>query len=150
LDEPLALPFRLGVAYPISGKIVGEGVGATRFSEFSTGTAVERVTEWVPARKLAFTVLNDVPAMHELSPYSEVHAPHVRGYFTTLSTSFELVPLADDRTEILEHTSHALRLDPVLYWLPFARWIVHENNARVLAHIRSQSERAVRTAALQK
>jgi uncharacterized membrane protein YhaH (DUF805 family) len=144
LDEPLALPFRLGVAYARSGKIVGEGVGATRLGEFSTGTAVEDITEWVPDRKLAFTVLKDVPAMHELSPYSEVHAPHVRGYFTTLSTSFELVPLTDSRTEILERTSHALRLDPVFYWLPFARWIVHENNARALAHIRNQSERAVR------
>lgn len=144
LNEPLALPFRLGVAYPLSGTIVGEGVGATRFGEFSTGTAVERITEWVPDRKLVFTVLKDVPAMHELSPYSEVHAPHVRGYFTTLSTSFELIPLTDGRTEILEHTSHALRLDPIFYWLPFARWIVHENNARVLAHIRYQSERAAR------
>jgi uncharacterized membrane protein YhaH (DUF805 family) len=144
LDEPLALPFRLGVAYPIGGKIVGEGVGATRFGEFSTGIAVERITKWVPERKLAFEVLEDVPAMQELSPYSEVHAPHVRGYFSTLSTSFELVPLTDGRTEILEHTSHTLRLDPIFYWLPFARWIVHENNARVLAHIRHQSERAVR------
>jgi hypothetical protein len=123
---------------------VGKGVGATRFGDFSTGTAVERITEWVPDRKLGFAVLEDVPAMHELSPYSEVHAPHVRGYFTTLSTSFELVPLTDARTEILEHTSHLLRLDPILYWLPFARWIVHENNTRVLAHIRYQSERAVR------
>ncbi len=29
IDEPIALPFRLGVAYPISGEIAGEGVGAT-------------------------------------------------------------------------------------------------------------------------
>jgi hypothetical protein len=45
---------------------------------------------------------------------------------------------------MLERTSHALRLDEILYWLPFARWIVHENNVRALAHIRNQSERAVR------
>jgi hypothetical protein len=53
-----------------------------------------------------------------------------------LSTSFELVAITDGRTEILEHTSYALRLDPIFYWLPFARWIVHENNGRVLTHIR--------------
>jgi hypothetical protein len=29
---------------------------------------------------------------------------------------------------------------PVLYWLPFARWIVHENNTRVLNHIKRQAE----------
>jgi hypothetical protein len=32
-----------------------------------------------------------------------------------------------------------LRLDPVLYWMPFARWIIHENNMRVLTHIRDQA-----------
>jgi len=35
-------------------------------------------------------------------------------------------------------------LDPVLYWLPLARWMVHENNARVLAHIRRHAEAGVR------
>jgi hypothetical protein len=141
LDEPLALLFRLGVAYPLGGEIVGEGVGAIRYGVFSTGTALERVTEWVPPRRLAFTVLNDVPAMRELSAYSHVHAPHVVGYFTTKSMSFELVPRSDGRTEIVEQTSHELRLDPIFYWLPFARLTVHENNARVLEHIRRQSER---------
>jgi uncharacterized membrane protein YhaH (DUF805 family) len=144
IDAPLALPFRLGVAYPLGGEIVGEGVGAVRRGEFSTGTAIEQVTEWVADRKLAFTVVNDVPAMRELSPYAHVHAPHVIGYFRTTLTSFELVSLSDGRTEIIERTSHQLRLDPVFYWLPLARWIVHENNARVLDHIRRQAEQAQR------
>jgi uncharacterized membrane protein YhaH (DUF805 family) len=142
IDGPLALPFRLGVAYPIRGEIVGEGIGALRYGEFSTGTAVERVTEWVPERKLAFVIEKDIPAMRELSPYAHVHAPHVLGYFRTLETSFELVELPQGRTEIVERTSHALRLDPILYWLPLARWVVGENNARVLAHIRRQAERS--------
>jgi len=144
LDEPTALPFRLGVAYPRGGRIVGEGIGATRFGEFSTGTAVERITDWLPGRKLAFTVISGVPAMRELSPYQNVHAPHVVGYFTTMSTSFELLPQSDGRTKIVEESSHRLRLDPIFYWLPFARLIIHENNARVLAHIRAQSERDFR------
>jgi hypothetical protein len=145
IDAPLALPFRLGVAYPLGGEILGEGVGAVRRGEFSTGTAIERVTVWVPDRKLAFDVSSDVPAMHELSPYSHVHAPHVIGYFRTTFTSFELVQLNDGRTNIIEHTSHQLKLDPIFYWLPLARWIVHENNARVLGHIRRQAERSLGT-----
>ena len=144
IDAPLALPFRLGVAYPLGGEIAGEGVGAVRRGEFSTGTAIERVTEWVADRKLAFTVVTDVPAMRELSPYEHVHAPHVIGYFRTTLTSFELLPLADGRTEIVERTSHQLRLDPAFYWLPLARWIVHENNARVLTHIKRQAEGGLR------
>lgn len=141
IEEPPALPFRLGVAYPTGARFVGSGVGATRLGRFSTGTAVERVTEWVPERKLAFTVLSDPPSMRELSPYAHVHAPHVRGYFVTTATSFELVPLSPTRTRVLEHTSHLLKLDPVLYWLPFARLIIHENNARVLVHLQNASER---------
>jgi hypothetical protein len=141
IEEPLALPFRLGVAYPVRGEVVGEGVGALRYGEFSTGTAVERVTEWVPERKLAFVIEKDIPAMWELSPYAHVHAPHVLGYFRTLETSFELVARPDGRTQVVERTSHALRLDPILYWLPMARWVVGMNNARVLAHIGKVAER---------
>ena len=32
------------------------------------------VTEWVPARKLAFVALTDAPAMRELRPNAHVHA----------------------------------------------------------------------------
>jgi uncharacterized membrane protein YhaH (DUF805 family) len=135
-----ALPFRLGVAYPQRAEIIGEGVGALRRGIFSTGVAVERITEWVPDRKLAFLVMSDPPAMHEMSPYKHVYAPHVRGYFTTLSTSFELVPLPGGRTQVVERTSHRLRLDPIFYWMPMARWVVGENNARVLAYIRDHAE----------
>jgi hypothetical protein len=146
IDEPPALPFRLGIAYPVRGEFFGEGVGAMRRGEFSTGSALERVTEWIPNRKIAFVVLTGVPAMRELSPYRDVHAPHVVGYFNSKHTSFELVPRSDGGTDIIERTSHELKLEPVLYWLPMARWIVHENNARVLDHIRRQAERSVRAA----
>ena len=142
VEGPLALPFRLGCCLPAARRGLGEGVGAERLGEFSTGTAIERVTEWVPNRKLAFVVVGDIPAMREMSPYEHVHAPHVVGYFRTISTSFELVPRADGRTDILERTSHDLRLDPVPYWLPMARWIVRQNNARVLAHIRLTPSKA--------
>jgi uncharacterized membrane protein YhaH (DUF805 family) len=147
IQVPPPPPFRLGIAYPLGGEIIGGGVGAVRRGEFSTGTALERVTEWIPNRKLAFTVVEDVPAMRELSPYRQVHAPHVLGYFRTTSTSFELSERPNGRTEIIERTSHELRLDPVLYWLPMVRWVVHENNARVLVHVRQQAERTSLAAA---
>src|SRR5262249_29227411 len=78
-EEPVSLPFRLGVAYPVRGEVIGEGVGAIRLGEFSTGKVVEKITEWIPNRKLAFVMFNQPPAMRELSPYANVHAPHVMG-----------------------------------------------------------------------
>ncbi len=140
IDGPPSLPFRLGVAYPLRGEIAGSGVGAIRTGVFSTGIALERVTEWQADRVLGFVVLSDPPAMHEMSPYAHVNAPHVQGYFRTVSTRFEIVGLAGGRSRLSEHTVHALRLDPILYWLPLARWIIHQNNARVLASVRAHAE----------
>jgi hypothetical protein len=130
MRDPISIPFRLGMAYPLRGQLFGEGVGATRLGEFSTGTAVERVTEWVSVRKLAFVTLTDVPAMRELNPYTDVHAPHVIGYFRTINASFELLPDATGSTQVLERTAHELRLEPVLCWLLLARWAAAEQCAR--------------------
>ena len=79
-----------------------------------------------------------------VSPYQHVFAPHVLGYFHTRSTAFELSAAADGHTLLIERTAHELRLDPVLYWLPMAQWVVGENNARVLVHIKREAERAFR------
>ena len=81
IEEPLLLAHRLGLAYPVRGRVFGAGVGALRYGDFSTGTAIERVTEWVENRKLTFVVLKDVPGLRELSPYRHVHAPHVHRLF---------------------------------------------------------------------
>jgi len=102
---------------------------------------MERVTEWVANERLGLEVLSNPPAMRELSPYEHVHAPHVSGYFETKSMSFEIVQRAD-ATLLVERTSHELKLDPLWYWLPMAKWMVGQNNARVLAHIKRQAEQS--------
>jgi len=38
-----------------------------------------------------------------------------------------------------------LRLEPTLYWLPSVNWVIEENKARMLRHIRLLSERLVRS-----
>lgn len=133
---------RAGLAYPVRGRIVGEGIGAERIGEFSTGSAREHITDWVPGRRLAFTVLSQPPAMEEMSPYRGVHAPHVSGYFETAETSFELEPLPGGGTRITARASHVLRIDPVLYWGPLARWAIRQNAARVLQDIKQKAETA--------
>ncbi|MFT3725581.1 MAG: hypothetical protein QM773_18585 [Hyphomonadaceae bacterium] len=140
IDVPPSAPFGWGLAYPVSGEIDGEGVGAVRRGVFSTGVAYERVTEWEPGRKLWFDVLSDPPALKELSPYDQVQAPHLAGYFTTAYARFSITPLGDGRTRLSLETLHTLDLDPALYWTPIAQWAVHENKKRVLAHFASQAE----------
>lgn len=129
-----------GLAYPVRGRLIGQGVGAERVGEFSTGTARERITEWAPGRKLAFTVLSQPPAMEEMSPYRRVHAPHVSGYFETAQTSFELQALPGGGTRLTARATHTLRMDPVLYWAPVARWAINHNVSRVLEDLKEKAE----------
>lgn len=138
-DAPPA-PFRWGLAYPMRGEILGDGVGAIRRGVFSTGVAYEKVTEWEPERKLSFIVLSDPPTMREFSPYQHVNAPHQIGYFKTLDARFTITPLADGRTRLSLATRHELDLEPALYWTPFAVWATQANKARVLRHFRQQAE----------
>jgi len=135
-----ALPFRLGLAYPLSAELHGAGVGSERIGRFSTGVARERVTAWVPGRRLAFEVLNMPPVMRELSPWRTVHAPHTVGYFQTSWTTFELQALASGGTRLTVNSAHSLRLDPAPYWEPMARWAIHANSRRVLSHLKARSE----------
>ena len=129
-----------GFAFPIRGTLMGEGVGAVRIGEFSTGFAHERVTAWEPGRKLAFTVIDQPAMMEEMSPYRRVHAPHLHGYFETKDTSFNLQQRPGGMTRLAVRASHVLRLDPALYWEPMARWAIRENVTRVLASVKAKSE----------
>ena len=142
IPNPPAAPFRWGLAYPMSGSIHGSGVGAIREGVFSTGVAHERVTEWQPPARLSFDVLSDPPTMRELSPYQQVHAPHVNGYFVTLNARFTITPLANGHTRLTLDTRHELNLNPYVYWLPIVKWAVHTNKTRVLRHFAAQAEAA--------
>jgi uncharacterized membrane protein (DUF485 family) len=135
------LPALAGLAYPMSGKLEGEGVGAKRIGAFSTGTATEVVTEWKRDRVLAFRVEHQPPAMEEMSPYRRVHAPHVQGYFLTGETRFDLMPIGSNRTLLRVSSEHKLRIDPVPYWEPIARLAIRQNVGRVLEDIKEKSER---------
>lgn len=140
-----AAPFGWGLAYPVRGTIRGSGVGAVREGVFSTGVAYERVTRWEPGRALDFIVLSDPPSLRELSPFTQVSAPHVSGYFKTRDARFAITPLGNGRTRLTLATTHELRIGPTPYWQPLAAWAVHANKRRVLAHFRNQAEDRTRT-----
>ena len=57
-----------GLAFPLRSELRGEGVGAERLGYFSTGIARERVSLWEPEHTLAFTVVEQPPAMRETGP----------------------------------------------------------------------------------
>ena len=140
IREPPTLAGRLGLAYPQRGRLAGTGKGAARSGYFSTGVAREVVTDWQKNRVLGFVVLHQPPAMTEMSPYRHVHAPHVNGYFETGETRFEIEPLSRATSKLTILAAHRLRIDPIIYWEPIARWAASSNTRRVLRDIKSKAE----------
>ena len=140
LPEPPGWLQKLGIAYPMRARISGEGVGAVRRCEFSTGPFVEPITAWDPPRRLAFDVASQPPSMTEWSPYAHVNAPHLEGYMRSSGGEFRLTALAGGRT-LLEGTTHyTLAIYPELYWRPYAEVLLHGIHRRVLRHVKRLSE----------
>lgn len=140
IDEPPEWLFRLGLAYPLRARIDGAGVGAIRNCEFSTGSFVEPITRWDEPSVLAFDVTSQPAPLREWSPYADVYAPHVQGFFRTTHGEFRLVPLPNGGTRLEGRTWYSLRMAPAAYWTPLADAILHRIHRRVLRHIATLSE----------
>ncbi|MES2521747.1 MAG: SRPBCC family protein [Gemmatimonadota bacterium] len=141
LPEPSDIVFRAGIAYPQRATIVGEGVGAVRYCEFSTGAFVEPITRWEPGRRLSFDVSEQPAPMQEWSPYADISPPHIDGYFRSRRGEFRLVPLADGRTRLEGSTWYEMRLEPEAYWVLFGDALIGRIHHRVLDHIRTVTEK---------
>ena len=77
LPPPADWVFRAGLAYPVRAQIDGQGVGAIRRCEFSTGPFIEPIEVWDQPRLLRFAVTSNPPAMREWNPFAEIHPPHL-------------------------------------------------------------------------
>ena len=93
LDPPDDWVFRTGVAYPIRARIEGNGVGAVRRCEFSTGAFVEPIEVWDEPRLLRFAVTSNPAPMREWNPLFEIHPPHLDGFLVSKRGQFQLTPL---------------------------------------------------------
>jgi hypothetical protein len=140
IDEPKELLFRLGIAYPINARIEGEGVGAIRYCNFSTGAFVEPITHWEPNVKLAFNVLEQPHPMKELSPFDHMHPPHLDWAVRSIRGQF-ILNYNDDGSVHLEGTTwFFVKMEPEPYWSWLTSDMIHMIHMRVLNHIKSTSE----------
>ncbi len=131
--------FRLGIAYPVSARIDGEGVGAVRHCAFSTGPFVEPITAWDSPHSLEFSVTSNPPPMKELSPHGHLDTPHLHDTFVSTRGRFRL--WEENGKVILEGTTwYFQRITPDWYWRRLTDGIIHEIHFRVLREIKRQSE----------
>ena len=140
LPPPSEWYFRTGIACPERARIIGAGVGATRYCEFTTGTFVEPITAWEPARRLAFDVTDQPAPMFELSPYRHVAPPHLDGYLRSNRGEFLLIALPDGSTRLEGRTWYEFDMFPQTYWTLWSHLIIHRIHQRVLWHVKQLAE----------
>ncbi|MSU03635.1 MAG: hypothetical protein EXS23_00170 [Pedosphaera sp.] len=138
-SEPVLI-FKAGIAFPLSCRMEGSGIGARRFCELSTGSMTETITAWNPPYHLAFEVLKTPPSMREISFYNNFHPPHIEGFYVSKKGEFRLTSLPNGRTRIDGTSHYENRLWPESYWLPISDFVVRQVQFRVLNHIKTLSE----------
>ncbi len=141
LPPPSGLVQWSGIAYPLRARLEGEGVGAVRHCEFSTGPFVEPITVWQPGERLAFDVVSQPHPMKEWSPYQKLHPPHLDGYFRSKRGEFRFVELPEGRTRLEGSTWYEIDISPSAYWSMIADLVIHRIHLRVLRHVKRETEK---------
>ena len=139
IDEPTEWLFKTGIAYPTHATIKGNGVGAVRYCNFTTGSFVEPITTWNEPYLLAFDVIEQPIPMHEFNPFWEIHPPHLDGYFKSHKGQFELTKISENQTLLEGTTWYNVDIQPVFYWQIWSNFILHSIHERVLGHIEKTS-----------
>ncbi|MGH9788520.1 MAG: DUF805 domain-containing protein [Candidatus Acidiferrales bacterium] len=148
IPEPDEWVFRLGIAYPIRAEIRGEGAGAVRRCEFSTGAFIEPIEVWDAPRRLKFGVVSNPAPMEEWTLYSRVEPPHLGGYLVSRGGEFRLTPLPGGGTRLEGTTWYHHHMWPATYWRWWSDWIIHRIHLRVLNHIKAVVESDARAESL--
>ncbi len=139
LKEPTEFIFKTGIAYPINATISGQGVGAIRRCNFSTGSFIEPITVWEEPKLLKFSVDEQPEPMIEISPY-DIHPTHLHGYWISKEGQFKLTVLPNGHTLLEGTTWYVNKILPNFYWTLWSDYIVHKIHQRVLEHIKIQAE----------
>jgi hypothetical protein len=82
--------------------------------------------------------------MNEWSPYREVHPPHLDGYLRSKRGEFRFVKLPGNRTRLEGSTWYEIDIAPRAYWSLMSDSIIHRIHLRVLEHVKSEAEAALK------
>jgi hypothetical protein len=140
--EPSEWYFHTGLAYPTRVRLDGEGPGAMRYCEFTTGAVVEAIEVWDAPHLLRFRVLQNPPPMREWTPYKEVDPKHLHGYLISREGEFRLTPLPGNRTRLEGTSWYQHCLWPAQYWRIWSDAVFHRIHLRVFHQIQALAERS--------
>jgi hypothetical protein len=131
-ENQTRLAHRIGFPRPITATLSTEGLGGSRYAIFERGVMLrETVTEWVPGRRMAFTIDPASIPSRALDEHVTVGGP----FFDVIDGSYEVVPLDGGRVELRLRTTHRLSTHFNLYagfWTDLLMRQIQENLLHVV------------------
>jgi hypothetical protein len=141
MPPPEDWAFRVaGIAYPVRARMHGEGLGARRTCELSTGAVEETVDMWRPGQVLGFTIDSQPDPMRERTLYDTVRQPHLDGYVRNVRGELQLEAMSGGRTRLTGKSWYTVRLSPEAYWRLWSDLFIRKIHLRVLGAIKSRAE----------
>ncbi len=143
--QPSELPgqwiYVLDFPRPISAEIDREGVGAKRWAVFERGVAFyETVTEWVPERRLAFSIQAD-PAFIPHTAFDQ-HIIVGGRFYDVLDGQYDIEATPEGCRLILTST-HRLSTPFNFYAGWWSEWVMNQIQGSILTVIKNRAERAL-------
>ncbi|HEX2078492.1 MAG TPA: hypothetical protein VHG08_12310 [Longimicrobium sp.] len=130
---------RIGFPRPIAATLSHEGVGGVREASFERGVLFrETVTEWVPERRMSFTIAVDSIPTKTLDQHVTVGGE----YFDVLDGTYEIVPLGPDETELRLWSTHRLSTHFNPYASLWTDLVMRQIQGNILQVVRDRAEAA--------
>lgn len=130
---------RIGFPRPIEATLSHEGVGGVREASFERGVLFrETVTEWVPRRRLSFTIAVDSIPTKTLDQHVTVGGE----YFDVLDGTYEIVPLGPGETELRLWSTHRLSTHFNAYASLWTDFVMRQIQGNILEVVRARAEAA--------
>ncbi|HEU0301317.1 MAG TPA: hypothetical protein VFR37_17765 [Longimicrobium sp.] len=128
---------RIGFPRPIQATLSHEGVGGVREASFERGVLFrETVTEWVPERRLSFTIAVDSIPTRTLDQHVTVGGE----YFDVLDGTYQIVPLGPGETELRLWSTHRLSTHFNLYASFWTDLVMRQIQGNILRVVRDRAE----------
>jgi hypothetical protein len=134
---------RIGFPRPIEATLSHEGVGGVREASFERGVLFrETVTEWVPQRRLSFTIAVDSIPTKTLDQHVTVGGE----YFDVLDGTYEIVPIAPGQVELRLWSTHRLSTHFNAYSALWTDFVMRQIQGNILEVVRDRAEQAASAA----
>jgi hypothetical protein len=132
---------RIGFPRPVEATLTHEGLGGVRHATFERGVEfTETVDEWVPQRKLSFSI---EPNTATIPPTTfDEHVTVGGRFFDVLRGTYELQPLPGGRTRLILYSQQRLSTRLNLYAGLWTDYVMSEIQRRILQVVKRRCETA--------